>query len=77
MAGWSPPMTFKPDNQALAIVFLRLYDTCYGIALVFFGFSCLFLGYLVFKSIFLPRFLGVLMAFAGLAWRENLPAVLS
>ena len=36
--------------------------------LVFFGFYCLLIGYLVFKSNFLPRFLGALMVFAGLGW---------
>jgi hypothetical protein len=37
-------------------------------ALVFFGFYCLLIGYLILKSTFLPRILGVLMAFAGLGW---------
>jgi len=37
-------------------------------SLVFFGPYCLLLGYLIFRSIFLPRILGVLMAFAGLGW---------
>ena len=37
-------------------------------SLVFFGPYCLLLGYLIFRSTFLPRILGVLMAFAGLGW---------
>jgi hypothetical protein len=36
--------------------------------LVFFGFYCALIGYLVWRSTFLPRVLGALMVFAGLGW---------
>jgi Domain of unknown function (DUF4386) len=44
------------------------FDKLYALALVPFGVHCLLIGYLVFRSGFLPRFLGVLMAIAGLGW---------
>ncbi len=37
-------------------------------SLFFFGPYCLLIGYLIFKSIFLPRILGVLMGSAGVGW---------
>jgi Domain of unknown function (DUF4386) len=37
-------------------------------SLAFFGPYCLLLGYLIFRSNLLPRFLGVLMASAGVGW---------
>jgi hypothetical protein len=44
------------------------FNLGYGIALVPFGIHCLLTGYLIFKSIFLPRILGVLLAMAGLGY---------
>ena len=44
--------------------------------LLFFGPYCLLIGYLILRSTFLPRILGVLMAFAGLGWLAFLiPAI--
>ncbi|MHA6204674.1 DUF4386 domain-containing protein [Dyella soli] len=37
-------------------------------SLAFFGPYCLLIGYLVFRSSFLPRLLGVLLMLAGLGW---------
>jgi hypothetical protein len=36
--------------------------------IVIFGFYCLLLGYLIYRSGFLPRWLGPLVALAGLGW---------
>jgi hypothetical protein len=54
--------------QALSLMLLKLGTQAYSIGLVFFGFYCLLIGYLTFRSGFLPRILGVLMIFAGLGW---------
>jgi Domain of unknown function (DUF4386) len=54
--------------QALALLFLKVNDRGAGIALVFFGFYALLTGYLMIKSTFLPRILGVLSVLGGLGW---------
>jgi hypothetical protein len=54
--------------QALALLFLKVNDHCTAIALVFFGFYALLTGYLIVKSTFLPRILGVLGMSGGLGW---------
>jgi hypothetical protein len=60
---------FKVEQlQSLAYISLKLYSLAYGMALVFFACYCIVLGYLVFKSTFIPRILGVLVAVSGLAW---------
>lgn len=56
---------FSPAQlQALAYLFLRLGSQGSTIAFVFWGLWLLPLGYLVFRSGFLPRILGLLLMFA-------------
>jgi len=52
--------------QALALLFLKVNDHGAGIGLAFFGFYALLKGYLIVRSTFLPRILGVLSILAGL-----------
>ena len=54
--------------QALAMMFIRLNGLANDTYLVFFGLWCVLIGYLIFKSTFLPRILGVLLAIAGIGW---------
>lgn len=53
------------QSEPLVMLLLKLYAQGYNVSLVFFGFYCLTIGYLVFKSTFLPRALGVGMTLAG------------
>ena len=60
---------FTPtQTQSVAGLSLKLYTLAYNIGLPFFGFYCLLIGYLAFKSNFLPRIIGGLMMLAGAGW---------
>ena len=69
LQGGSALSAFTPHQlQALALVFLKLNAQAFDIYLVFFGLWCLLIGYLIFRSTFLPRILGVLLAIDGVGW---------
>jgi hypothetical protein len=70
LLGGSPYLNvFKVEQlRALALMFLELNTQAGNICVVFFGVYCLLIGYLIFRSAFLPRILGGLMALAGLGW---------
>jgi hypothetical protein len=54
--------------QSLAFVFLKLNAYAFDVHIMFFGLWCVLTGYLIFKSTFLPRTLGVLLTISGLGW---------
>jgi Domain of unknown function (DUF4386) len=73
---------FRPVNRSISLIaalfslvgcandVLGLFNVApYKISsLAFFGPYCLLIGYLIFRSTFLPRILGVLMTLAGVGW---------
>ena len=66
LAGSEYLKTLQPDQlQSLALLAMKLHGDGYAISLVFFGFACSSLGYLMFRSGYLPRTIGALLAVAG------------
>lgn len=60
---------FAPDQvYALADLMLTAHDIAFHIALLFFGIACILSGSLIFRSGYLPKFLGVLMGLAGVSY---------
>jgi hypothetical protein len=53
---------------ALSLAFIKINNQAAAIGIIFFGFETLLRGWLVFKSGFLPRFLGVISMIGGLGW---------
>jgi hypothetical protein len=80
---------FRPVNRSLSLLAtlsslvglafeaLRWQPRGVNVAIAFSGFYCLLIGYLIFRSTFLPRILGPLMAFAGLGWLTYLSTPLA
>jgi hypothetical protein len=56
---------------ALAYTFVRMHGQGYNISLVYFGCYCALIGYLIVRSTFLPRTIGVLMVLAGICYLIN------
>jgi hypothetical protein len=75
---------FKPVGRSLALLAalfnlvgltfeaLELHLWGVNVALIFHGLYCFLIGLLVFRSAFLPRMLGLLMALGGLTWLTDL-----
>jgi hypothetical protein len=73
LQGGNSVSAFTPEQlQALALLFLKLNQYAFNIDLVFYGIWCVLTGYLIFKSTFLPRILGVLLAIGGLGYMTYL-----
>ncbi|HEX5718441.1 MAG TPA: DUF4386 domain-containing protein [Thermoanaerobaculia bacterium] len=68
---------FTPEQlHVLAYLSNRLHTYGFNISLIFFGFECLLLGYVIFKAQFLPKILGILMQIAGVSYLTNSFALL-
>lgn len=84
-------LLFKPVNKTLSLIAagFSLLGCAPGIlspfhivpyhinSLVFFGFYCVLIGYLILKSTFLPWIFGVLMLLAGAGWLTFLSRALA
>lgn len=82
---------FKPVNRSVSLLaaLFSLVGCAVGVLnllhltpflvspLVFFGVYCILIGYLIFRSTFLPPILGVLMALGGLGWLTFLSPALA
>ena len=58
----------KPQRDALAMLFLNLHGHGFVVSEIFWGLWLFPLALLVYRSRFLPGFLGVWLALAGFAW---------
>jgi hypothetical protein len=64
--------SFEPSQlHALAYLSLRFYDYGFGSSLVFFGCCLFFYGYLIFKSDYFPKTIGVLLIIASFSYLVN------
>lgn len=64
--------TLQPNQLAtLSLLSLNIQAQGYAIGLVFFGFYCLLVGYVIFKSHMVPKFVGILYIISGLGYLIN------
>jgi Domain of unknown function (DUF4386) len=70
---------FSPDQrESLASQFLALYAGLSGLSMLFYGTAWILRGWLTYRSLYLPRFLGVLMVVAGVGFvAKNITQVLA
>lgn len=63
---------FEPQQlHVLAYHSLRMHTSGYNISLIFFGMNCFFWGYLIFKSGYFPKILGVLLIICSVCYVTN------
>lgn len=63
---------FTPEQlSAMASLAIKSHNYGYTLALLFFGFTFLLHGYLIFKSNFLPKVLGLMIQLGGLCYLSN------
>jgi hypothetical protein len=69
LAGATYQKVFSAQQlEALAYLTLTLHGLGYSISIVFFGVGCGILGYLIFRSTYFPKLIGVLLVVTGLCY---------
>ena len=69
LGGTSVLSSFSSEQlQSIALVLLKLNGQGANLALPFFGLEWVLRGYLITRSAYLPRWLGVLSVISGLGW---------
>lgn len=64
--------TFQKSQLAtLSLLSLNIQSQGYAIGLVFFGFYCIIIGFVIYKTNAIPRIIGVLYAIAGVCYLIN------
>lgn len=64
--------TFQHSQLAtLSLLSLNIQSQGYAIGLVFFGFYCILIGFVIYKTNAIPRIIGALYAIAGLGYLIN------
>lgn len=66
-------LTVFTTNQleALSLLSIKLHGSGYNISLLFFGLHLIVLGYLIYRSAYVPKLLGVLLLIGGLCYNIN------
>ncbi|HKN33800.1 MAG TPA: DUF4386 domain-containing protein [Terriglobales bacterium] len=60
---------FTPEQlYAMATLTLKSHGYGFGVSLIFFGCFCVVIGYLIFKSGYFPKAIGILMQIAGFCY---------
>lgn len=68
---------FSPEQlHSLSYLAIRAHGYGFAIGLLFFGFGCLIQGYLLWKSEYFPKLLGLLIFLAGMSYLINSFALL-
>lgn len=62
--------------QSLSFIAIKLHSYGFSIGLIFFGVACLARGVLLYQSQYFPKFLGVLIGVAGIAYLINSVALI-
>src|ERR1700731_2188847 len=65
---WLLERIYSGTGSGLALMFFKLNAYSFNVDLFFFGLWCVLSGYLIFRSTFLPRILGGLLAISGLGY---------